>query len=77
MLDRLYRGNFVPQEKKALVADLNKSKGAFLASVDDNPLVLFDAASQIATSVQAFWLILFKMPTNAVILTKVCLIIMT
>ena len=49
MLDRLYKGNFVPPEKKALVADLNKSKGAFLASVDDNPLVLFDAASQIAT----------------------------
>jgi len=49
MLDRLYRDHFVPQEKKALVADLNKSKGAFLASVDDNPLVIFDAASQIAT----------------------------
>lgn len=54
MLDRLYRGNFVPAEKKALVADLNKSKGAFLASVDDNPLVLFDAASQIATHGSGF-----------------------
>jgi succinylglutamate-semialdehyde dehydrogenase len=48
-LDRLYRGNFVPPEKKQLVADLHKSKGAFLASIDDDPLVLFDAASQIAT----------------------------
>ena len=49
MLDRLYRKNFVPKEKKTLVADLYKSKGAYLASVDENPLVLFDAASQIAT----------------------------
>lgn len=49
MLDRLYKGHFVPQEKKAPVADLVRSKGAFLVSVDDDPLVLFDAASQIAT----------------------------
>src|SRR6185437_7752418 len=49
MLDRLYKDNFVPQEKKAPVADLLRSKGAFLVSVDDDPLVLFDAASQIAT----------------------------
>lgn len=49
MLDRLYKGHFVPQEKKTPVADLIKSKGAYLVSVDEDPLVLFDAASQIAT----------------------------
>ncbi|HXW60141.1 MAG TPA: aldehyde dehydrogenase family protein, partial [Myxococcota bacterium] len=49
MLDRLYYGHFVPEEKKALVADLQRSKGAYLVSVDEDPLILFDAASQIAT----------------------------
>ncbi|HXW53873.1 MAG TPA: aldehyde dehydrogenase family protein, partial [Myxococcota bacterium] len=49
MLDRLYRGGLVPADKKALVADLDRSRGPYLASIDDNPLVLFDAASQIAT----------------------------
>lgn len=49
MLDRLYKGHFVPKEKKTPVADLQRSRGAYLASVDDNPLILFDAASQIAT----------------------------
>ncbi len=49
MLDRLYKNAFVPAEKKALVADLKRSKGPYLVSVDDDPLVLFDAASQIAT----------------------------
>jgi succinylglutamate-semialdehyde dehydrogenase len=49
MLDRLYYENFVPKEKKSLVADLHKSKGPYLVSVDDDPLILFDAASQIAT----------------------------
>lgn len=49
MLDRLYRDHFVPKDKKSLVADVQNSKGAYLASIDDNPLVIFDAASQIAT----------------------------
>ncbi len=49
MLDRLYHGHLVPKDKKSLVADLYASRGAYLASIDDNPLVLFDAASQIAT----------------------------
>lgn len=49
MLDRLYKGHFVPKDKKSLVADLQKSRGAFLASIDEDPLVIFDAASQIAT----------------------------
>lgn len=54
MLDRLYRGHFIPKDKKILVADLHKSSGAYLASIDDNPLVLFDAASQIATLASGF-----------------------
>jgi acyl-CoA reductase-like NAD-dependent aldehyde dehydrogenase/4-aminobutyrate aminotransferase-like enzyme len=49
MLDRLYKNQFFPAEKKLLVADLKRSRGPFLVSVDDDPLVLFDAASQIAT----------------------------
>lgn len=49
MLDRLYRGQFFPAEKKLLVPDLKRSRGPLLASIDDDPLVLFDAASQIAT----------------------------
>jgi succinylglutamate-semialdehyde dehydrogenase len=54
-LDRLYKNNFVPAEKKLLIADLNKSRGAYLASIDDDPLVLFDAASQIATLGSGFY----------------------
>lgn len=49
MLERLYRNNFVPKEKKTAVINLNNSRGAYLASIDDDPLVLFDAASQIAS----------------------------
>ncbi|MDA0713121.1 MAG: aldehyde dehydrogenase family protein, partial [bacterium] len=49
MLDRLYRNDFVPKEKKTAVINLNASSGAYLASIDDDPLVLFDAASQIAS----------------------------
>ncbi len=49
MLQRLYKNNFVPREKKELVADLFSSTGPFLVSIDEEPLVLFDAASQIAS----------------------------
>lgn len=49
MLDRIYLDNFVPKEKKPLVADLKQSRGPYLVSIDDDPLSLFDAASQIAT----------------------------
>lgn len=55
MLDRLYKGHFVPQEKKSPVLDLIKSKGSFLVSVDNDPLILFDAASQIATLGAGFY----------------------
>jgi succinylglutamate-semialdehyde dehydrogenase len=49
MLDRLYRDNLVPKEKKEPVIDLNASQGPYLVSIDEEPLVLFDAASQIAS----------------------------
>ena len=48
-LDRMYAHAFIPAEKKTAVIDLHNSHGAYLASVDDNPLVIFDAASQIAS----------------------------
>lgn len=49
MLDRLYFNDFVPREKKALVVNLQKSQGPYLVSVDDDPLIIIDAASQIAS----------------------------
>lgn len=48
-LDRFYGGAFLPKEKKPLVADLARSQGPFLRSVDDEPLQIIDAASQIAS----------------------------
>lgn len=48
-LDRMYADNFIPIEKKTAVVDLQNSHGPYLASVDDDPLVIFDAASQIAS----------------------------
>lgn len=48
-LERFYGGNFLPKEKKPLVADLARSQGPFLRSVDDPPLQIIDAASQIAS----------------------------
>ena len=49
MLRRLYRGEFVPREKKEPVVDLSWSEGAYLASIDDDSLVILDAGSQIAS----------------------------
>lgn len=46
---RLLEGDFMPDDKKPPVLDLHRSSGPYLASVDDDPLVLFDAAAQIAT----------------------------
>lgn len=48
-MKRLVAGAFVADDKKPPVLDLYRSSGPYLASVDDDPLVLFDAASQIAT----------------------------
>ena len=49
MLRRLYRGDYLPKEKKTPVVDLNWSDGAFLSSIDDDSLVILDAGSQIAS----------------------------
>jgi 4-aminobutyrate aminotransferase-like enzyme len=48
-LDRLYEGDFLPREKKPFLVDLRRSRGAYMASVDRNPLVILEAMSQIAT----------------------------
>ncbi len=48
-LDRLYAGDFLPREKKPLIVDLRRSRGAYMVSVDRNPLVIQEAMSQIAT----------------------------
>ncbi|MGM0575715.1 MAG: aldehyde dehydrogenase family protein [Myxococcota bacterium] len=49
LMARLIAGDFVPDDKKPPVLDLFRSSGPYLASVDDDPLVLLDAAGQIAT----------------------------
>lgn len=48
-LQRMYDGEFVPRERKTPVVDLLRSEGTLLRSVDDEPLVIADAASQIAS----------------------------
>ena len=48
-LERFYGGTFLPREKKSLVADLARSQGPYLRSVDARPLQIIDAASQIAS----------------------------
>ena len=49
-LERYYGGGqFCPREKKPAVVDLAKSQGPFLRSVDQPPLQILDAASQIAS----------------------------
>jgi succinylglutamic semialdehyde dehydrogenase len=49
MLRRLYRGDFVPKEKKEPVIDLGWSDGAYMSSIDDDALIVLDAGSQIAS----------------------------
>ena len=49
MLRRLYRGDFLPREKKEPIIDLGWSDGAYMASIDDDSLVVLDAGSQIAS----------------------------
>lgn len=57
LLDRLYgdaEGGFVPREKKPMVVDTRRSNGAYMVSVDREPLVIMDACSQIATVTHGF-----------------------
>jgi 4-aminobutyrate aminotransferase-like enzyme len=53
-LERFYGGDFLPREKKPVVVDLARSGGAYLRSVDRDPLQILDAASQIASLPQGF-----------------------
>ena len=55
LLERLYAGAFVPREKKELVIDTRRSWGPYMASIDDAPMVLLDACSQIATLTHGFY----------------------
>lgn len=49
ILERFYGGQFLPREKKSAVVDLARCQGPFLRSIDDEPLQILDAASQIAS----------------------------
>ncbi|HEY4223583.1 MAG TPA: aldehyde dehydrogenase family protein, partial [Myxococcota bacterium] len=49
LLRRMYRGDFIPREKKEPVIDLGWSEGPYMASIDDDALVILDAGSQIAS----------------------------
>lgn len=54
LLERLYHGELVPREKKPQVIDTRRSCGPYMVSVDDPPMVLLDACSQIATLTDGF-----------------------
>lgn len=57
-LQRTYRGDFLVQEKKAVVADYRRSQNNYLASVDSDgdvpSVLLMDASSQIASHLLGF-----------------------
>jgi 4-aminobutyrate aminotransferase-like enzyme/GNAT superfamily N-acetyltransferase len=54
LLDRLYHGELIPREKKPQVIDTRRSCGPYMVSVDEPPMVLLDACSQIATLSDGF-----------------------
>ena len=54
LLERLYVGDLVAKEKKPQVIDTRRCWGPYLASIDDEPMVLLDACSQIATLTHGF-----------------------
>lgn len=54
LLERLYRGELVPRERKPQVIDTRRSCGPYLVSIDERPMVLLDACSQIATLAHGF-----------------------
>lgn len=53
-LARLYAGDRMAREKKPGVVDLGRSFGAWMCSVDDEPLCVMDAMSQTATIAAGF-----------------------
>lgn len=54
LLERLYHGELVPREKKPHVLDTRRSCGPYMVTVDEPPMVLLDACSQIATLTDGF-----------------------
>lgn len=54
LLERLYAEGLVAREKKPYVIDTRRCHGPMLVSVDQNPMVLLDACSQIATLTHGF-----------------------
>ncbi len=53
-LDRLHAEHFVPIERKAQVLDPRRCIGPWMVTVDESPMVLLDACSQIATLTHGF-----------------------
>ncbi|MCA9692279.1 MAG: aminotransferase class III-fold pyridoxal phosphate-dependent enzyme [Myxococcales bacterium] len=53
-LERLYADDFVVREKKPQVIDTRRSWGPYLVSIDQPPMVILDACSQIATLTHGF-----------------------
>ncbi len=53
-LERLYAGELIPREKKAQVIDTRRCSGPYMVSIDEPPMVLLDACSQIATLTDGF-----------------------
>lgn len=54
LLERLYHGELVPRERKPQVIDTRRCCGPFMVTVDEPPMVLLDACSQIATLSHGF-----------------------
>ncbi len=54
LLERLYAGELVPREKKPQVIDPRRCWGPYMVSIDEPPMVLLDACSQIATASDGF-----------------------
>lgn len=54
LLERFHGGDFCPREKKPMVVDTRRSHGPFMVSVDEAPLAILDACSQIATLTHGF-----------------------
>jgi 4-aminobutyrate aminotransferase-like enzyme/GNAT superfamily N-acetyltransferase len=53
-LERLYAGELIPREKKPQVIDTRRCWGPYMVSIDEPPMVLLDACSQIATLTDGF-----------------------
>lgn len=53
-LERFYGGDFLPREKKPVVVDLARCQGPYLRAIDERPLQIVDAASQIASLAAGF-----------------------